>query len=527
MDAAQALAEKVLQNRARRHPSWATLAGLPGRDHELRDSSRAAIEAEAAEIQALLHEAEALPPTLDREALLTHLRLELFELRETRSWARNPDVATEYFDHLFSLLLAAHLAPEERAAALVARLDGCAAFFADAWARVEAADVPPLWVEGAKQSLAGAKPFFDAVREAAGGPGVDAAIARAQGVLDAHARWLAALQPRGAVALGRARFEALLRARRIDETPEGLIALGERLVARFRSEMEEAAGTVLAAAGKDPGDDPVAEALALVKQDHPRSFADVLAAYRRSIAEAREAVERLGLAAVPDVPLDVVETPAFLRHLIPFAAYVPPARFATPRRGVYLVTPKADLSAFPNADTRNVTVHEAYPGHHLQLSIAAERASLAAFLCETPDLTEGWALYCEWLMGAHGYTAAPADRLIRARDARWRATRIVLDVSLHAGAMTPEQASARLAAETGMGREEADAEVLRYTQAPAYNLSYMWGRLRIEALRERALAAGRSERALHDALLAVGSLPVTLVEDAVASKLGLPPRARA
>ena len=73
-----------------------------------------------------------------------------------------------------------------------------------------------------------------------------------------------------------------------------------------------------------------------------------------------------------------------------------------------------------------------------------------------------------------------------------------------------------------MGPEEADAEVLRYSQAPAYNLSYMWGRLRIEALRERVLAAGVSERGFHDALLALGTLPVVLVAAEVERRLGVP-----
>ena len=118
-------------------------------------------------------------------------------------------------------------------------------------------------------------------------------------------------------------------------------------------------------------------------------------------------------------------------------------------------------------------------------------------------------------MGERGYTSAPAERLIRARDARWRAVRIVLDVALHTGRLTPAEASARLAAETGMAREEADAEVLRYTQAPAYNLSYMWGRVRIERMRERAHARGISDRSFHDALLALGSIPVDLAAEAL------------
>lgn len=503
-----------------RHPAWATLVGIRSHDHELCVTSAEAFREEARELDAFLVAAEQLPESFDRDALVTQLRLELFELREARSWARDPDVASDFFDHLFALLLAAHLSPRERAVALLARLRGCEAFFSAAWSRFDPTVVPRLWVEGAKQSVGGSDAFLDAVRGAvAAVPELareaEAPLAAARAVLATHARWLDDLhkQAQGDIPLGSEAFRRLLRLRHIGDSPEALVELGERLVDRFRSEMEEAAGLVLAEAGKDPlGEgDAVAAALAVVRGDHPRSFAEVLQYYERSIVEAREFVRAKGLATVPDTPLDVIETPAFLRHLIPFAAYQGPARFATPRRGVYLVTPKVELSSFPNADTRNVTVHEAYPGHHLQLSVAAEKASLAAFLCEVPDLTEGWALYCEAIMGQHGYTAAPAERLIRARDARWRAVRIVLDVGLHTGRITPTDAASRLVLETGMDRAEADAEVLRYTLSPTYDLSYMWGRLQVERLREEALSRGLSERAFHDAFLALGSVSVALL----------------
>lgn len=521
MDAATLLAEEVVRHRAGRHPAWATLVGLRGHDHELRGASAEAFEAEAEELEELLSRARALPDSLDKEALVGQLALEGFELREVRTWARNPDVASEFFDHLFALLVAAHLDAESRARGLAGRLEGAERFFSDAWARFDATVVPRLWVEGALQTVDAAPAFFDAVTEAARGTAsasrVEAAVARARGVVEKHARWLAALLPeaQGAFALGEARFARLLSLRRIDDAPHELLELGERTVKRFREELEESAVLVLAEAGREGSRSAVADALDVVRKDHPRSFAEVLSAYRASIAEARVFVQARGLARMTDAPLDVVETPSFLRHLVPFAAYMGPARFATPRRGVYLVTPKSDLSAFPLADVRNTTVHEAWPGHHLQVSVAAEHASLAAFLCEAPDLSEGWALYCEQAMGAQGFTDAPKERFIRGRDALWRAVRIVLDVSLHARGMSAEEAAARLASETGMTREEADAEVLRYTQSPAYNLSYMWGRLRLEALRARLLARGWTERGFHDAVLSCGSVPVALVERAL------------
>ena len=519
---AEALAEEMLHARARDDPAWATQVGLPGYDHLLGDPSPEAVHERFRELEALLARAEALPEGLERDVLLSVLLLERFEITDVRRHARNPDLAVELLDHVFALLVAAHLSDAEKLAAMASRLEGAPRFFEEGRRRFDPLDVPPLWVEGALESADAGPAFFDAVRAFAAGARVDPALARrveaavggAEAALAGHRAWLQTLhgQAKGDYALGREAFAQLLHVRLIHDAPEDLMRMGRELTERFRREMHEAALTVLAEAGREPGDDPVAEALDVVKGQHPATFAEVLRAYESSIREAREFVRERGLATLDDVPLDVVETPPFLRHLVPFAAYLAPARFATPRRGTYLVTPKVDLRAFPLADVRNTTVHEAYPGHHLHLARSATEAPLTSFLANAPDASEGWALYCEHLMGEQGFTSTPAARFVRARDALWRAVRITLDVALHAGGLRHEEAAAMLSRETGMGPEEAAAEVLRYTQEPGYNLSYMWGRRRLEALRDEWRARGGDLRAFHDAVLAGGEAPVALVE---------------
>jgi uncharacterized protein (DUF885 family) len=520
---AEALAEEMLHARARDEPAWATQVGLRGHDHVLGDPSPEAVHERFREVDAFLARAEALPPGPDRDVLLAVLLLERYEITDVRRHARDPDLAVEYLDHVFYLLLAAHLPDEEKLAALAGRLEGAPRFFLEGRRRFDPRDVPPLWVEGAIESADAGPAFFAAVREfcasakapAGAARRAEAALGPAEEALASHRAWLQSLhgEAKGDYGLGAEAFAALLRVRLVHETPGELLRMGAELSERFRREVREAALTVLAEAGREPGDDPVAEALDVVKDDHPRTFSDVLRAYEDAIREARAFVAQRGLASLDDVPLDVVETPPFLRHLIPFAAYVAPARFAAPRRGTYLVTPKVDLRAFPRADVRNTTVHEAYPGHHLHLARAAVETSLPAFLASAPDMTEGWALYCEHMMGEQGFTSTPAARFVRARDALWRAVRITLDVGLHAGGLRHEEAAAILSRETGMGPEEAAAEVLRYTQEPGYNLSYMWGRRRLEALREAWRGRGGDLRTFHDAVLGAGEIPVALVEE--------------
>lgn len=521
MDPTTALAEEVLAWRAASDPAWATEVGLRGQDHRLRASGlRAHVEALEA-CEALLARAEALPPSVARDALASFLATERVELARVRGWARDPDLARELFDHVLALLLAAHLDDAERADALASRLLASGAFFREGWDRYDPADVPRAWVEAARETLDGAPDFLVAVGAVGALASVpDATRARlaeglalAQRALAEHRAWLDALHARaaGRIAVGREALVDVLAARRIDASPEEVARMGDEAAARFRRELEEAARTVVAEAGLAPARDVVAQARDIVRADHPATFAEVLAFHEATIRELRELVVSRGLARVPDVPLVLVETPAFLRHLVPFAAYVQPARFASPRRGTYLVTPKVDLAAFARADVRNTVAHEAYPGHHLQLAVAAERADLASFLADAPDLAEGWALYAESLVARHGANASPADRFVRARDALWRAVRMPVDVGLATGALTPEQAVARLVHEVGLAVEEAEAEVLWYSQSPGYALSYMWGRLVLERLRDGALAGGMPEREFHDRLLEAGSVPVALL----------------
>lgn len=513
----EAWTQAAVDSRARRNPAWATSVGIRGHDHLLRGASAQSREEEGAEVGRLLDAARASPASPARDALVAALDLERFELREARTWARNPDLAAEYLDHVLALLLALHLEAEEKVAALHARLAAAPRFFHEGWPRYDAREVPKLWVEGALLSVEAAPAFVDAVRAflAENAPAATRAFAPAMDALSAalaaHADWLRALLPRasGDHALGEARFRTLLALRHIAESPDELAQMGEALAARFRDEMARAAA--------DMGAPSVEEAWGRMRADHPASFDEALRETRASIEEARAFVLARGLATPTDVPLEVIETPSFLRHLVPFAAYQGPPRFASPRKGMYMLTRKEDLSAFPRADVRNTTVHEAWPGHHLQMSVAAERAPLAAWLVDAVDHAEGWALYGEELMGEEGYTSAPVERLVRARDALWRAVRISLDVGLHVGTISPAEAADRLVRETGMSREEADAEALRYTLAPAYNLSYMYGRRKLEAARERWLRAGGSLRGFHDAVLAAGPLPMALLDRVLAA----------
>src|SRR3989440_521852 len=222
----------------------------------------------------------------------------------------------------------------------------------------------------------------------------------------------------------------------------------------------------------------------------------------------------------PNEELTVTETPSYLRHVIPFAAYNAPARFEAHKQGFYMVTPVEDkpemLREHSYPGVRNTAVHEGYPGHHLQLTCASLNPSYARILADATETIEGWAHYCEDMMKEAGFSADPKTKLVQLLDQIWRACRILIDVDLHTGKMTFDEAVDLLVREAGMERPGAVAEVKRYTYNPAYQLSYLIGKYLIIELRndvKKRLGKAYSDKLFHDTILYSGSLPMKYMRE--------------
>jgi uncharacterized protein (DUF885 family) len=207
-----------------------------------------------------------------------------------------------------------------------------------------------------------------------------------------------------------------------------------------------------------------------------------------------------------------------MRGVIPFAAYFSPGKFEPGRpEGIYVVTPSVDgdpaaMREHNHASIYNTSIHEAYPGHHLQLVVANQHPSLIRLLVDAPEFVEGWAMYCELMMREQGFDTAPAHRLMMHTDAIWRACRIILDVRLQRGEIGVDEATDFMVEQTGFERPQAAAEVKWYTYRPTYPLSYLLGRqllLRLRADEQKRLGSSFSLRGFHDALLNQGGLPIS------------------
>jgi uncharacterized protein (DUF885 family) len=224
------------------------------------------------------------------------------------------------------------------------------------------------------------------------------------------------------------------------------------------------------------------------------------------------------LVSIPgDERIEVMETPDYLRNVIPFAAYFAPAVFDPDAKGLYVVTPSVHgdpnaIREHNRAAISNTSIHEAYPGHHLQLDVARRNPSLTRLLADAPEFVEGWGMYAELMMREHGFDDGPEYRLMLHSDAIWRACRIILEVRLHRGEMSVGEAVDFLVDHTRFERDNARAEVQWYTYRPTYPLSYLVGRtllLELRAAEQRRLGDAFSLRDFHDVLLRNGSLPIS------------------
>jgi len=509
------------------NPILGTAIGLHDDDDRLGDGGRDQVLGELEAERAHLAEVEAVDPSglsstarFERELELHNVRRAIFDTDVLRFWERRSFALDAVGDGLFLLFARDHAPLAERLAAISGRLEGVATYLEESKSR---AAVPQVrrWQRIELETAAELPAFFDelvAAGEHELAPAEQRRLVRASDAakvaVDLYAVWVESTLADGVDdwPIGRERHDAMVALRAFDGlSSDDILELGWQRLA------EEHAGRAAAAREIDP-DASEDDVIDRVKSDQPASFEAALGAYRDAMLRSRQHVIDHDLMSVPsDERIDVVETPEYLRNVVPFAAYFEPAAFDPSPKGIYIVTPSVDHD--PNAmrehnfaSISNTSIHEAYPGHHLQLDTARRNASLSRLLTDAPEFVEGWGMYSELLMREHGFDDDPKFRLIMHTDAIWRACRIILDVRMHRGELTAEEATDFLVEHTRFERPNAAAEVQWYTYRPTYPLSYLLGRTLLLGLREdeqRRLGADFSLKGFHDALLRNGSLPIS------------------
>lgn len=187
--------------------------------------------------------------------------------------------------------------------------------------------------------------------------------------------------------------------------------------------------------------------------------------------------------------------------------------------GYYWVNTYA-LERRPLYELEALTLHEAVPGHHLQISLAAEQTSLPDYRRDfyTSAFGEGWGLYSEYLGLEVGFYQDPYSNFGRLTYEMWRACRLVVDTGMHTMGWSRQQAIDFLASNTALSMHNVTTEVDRYISWPAQALAYKLGELTIKRLRDKARNALGEQfdvREFHDKVLENGALPLSVLEQQV------------
>ena len=512
------------------HPAEAIYYGIEGHDHLLNDYSDETYEAERSFVIDSLAALRSIDAgdldddqKIDYALIEGRLAIESYEHAKEDYRLKWPDIYSP-IDAIYILTVRA---TNDFARNLLSRLNAAPAVIRQGIENLSRreANPPKLWTEMALDGAKGAVSFLEnlpshpKVRGAAIDPGtLHGAIDNAKTAVREFASFLEndlLARSNGVYAVGTEHYNLLLRHKHfLEHDAASLLRFGERLFDATKRELTALTDQI--APGKT-----IEEAAKTIQENHP-SLDRVLPAYQKAMEAARQFVKERNLVSFPPKEeLHVVHTPEFRRHEIPFAAYLSPSPKDPDQVGYYYVTPVSDddlLREHNWVGLENTSVHESYPGHHLQFSVANSipaASTLPRLMNESSVFYEGWALYCEQLMQEQGFLKSKEHRFVMLKDRLWRALRIIIDVKTQTGKMTYDEAAEVMVRELHFPRAQACGDLNWYSQSPSGPMGYALGWSMINRLRDREqqrLDTKFNLREFHDTLLSAGSISLPLVE---------------
>jgi uncharacterized protein (DUF885 family) len=290
------------------------------------------------------------------------------------------------------------------------------------------------------------------------------------------------------------------------------LGLGE--VARIRNEMDRVRQQV--------GFQGDLEAFFGFLESDPRFYrtrgADLIDGYRQLKVQIDAALPRL-FSVFPKANYEIREVEAFRAASAAGGSYQRPSADGS-RPGIFYVN-TYNLKAQPTFSMETLSLHEAAPGHHFQVSIGQELQGVPRFRRFGGNYTafvEGWALYAESLGKELGMFTDPYQWFGRLNDEMLRAMRLVVDTGLHAKGWSRERAIQYMLDNSTLAESDVVSEVERYIARPGQALGYKVGDLRIQGLRRKAeaeLGPKFDVRDFHREVLSDGSVPLDVLETQV------------
>ena len=550
----EALAQRYLREAPEQSPADATALGDHRFDDRLDDVSAAGWQARLTFTELYLASLEPIDRSklsranqVDALLLLHELQSDRWRLQTLQDWRWNPLLYTRTAGDALYNLLARDFAPApERLRNLGKRLDEIPRFLAQEREVLDPARVPRVHAETASKQNAGLKAMLDgeitaqiATLPPADQEALRASLAKARSAVSQHQIWLdKRLLPesKGDFRLGSALYDQKLAFALFSPlSRQEIRARAESELAATRSAMYEIAITELK---KRKGSPPtpakpsaaeqqraIKAALELAYAERPKRDA-VLDAARASLAEATRFVREKNLVTLPDEPLEIIEMPEF-KQGVALAYCDSPGALEAGQKTFYAVSPipkqwtraQADsfLREYNSRSIHNLTIHEAMPGHYLQLAHANQYPSTLRKVLSSGPFIEGWAVYTERVMSDAGYLNG--DPLMKLIQLKWYLRTIVnalLDQAVHVDGISRE-AAMKLMIESGFQEErEAAGKWTRAQLTSAQLPVYFVGALEHLALRaeaEQRLGAAFSVHDYHDKVLSYGSPPVRFARE--------------
>jgi uncharacterized protein (DUF885 family) len=527
----QKLSNDILQEIWSYHPVTATHLGIHKHDKQMPDYSKKSQGQRLERFRQLSKQLDDIDTTalshddvVDYYLLRAFLNDEIYDLETGIVYTQNPLLYVQAcINGVYTIMIRHAVSPEMRMEVVTARLKEVPAFLETA--RENITHPPALLCEVGIDQLNEGEKFIEAIFDSYKDSLPDAprmefqqAKIAAVAAMMRFAYWLETNQDADAhYLLGEDAYNYKLHnVHFVDLDADSLLRIGEYYLART-SEMIDSLYLLLA---------PAVRQLVELPADFGRD--DVVNYRKEEIEYLRDFVAAANFVTIPDFvgSVEVVETPRFLRSIIPGMAMIPPGPFDARRTSYFFVSPvpvkfsKAEAEYYYNYISnrwfREGAVHEAYPGHHLQLSISNQHPSVVRRTFRTNFLIEGWALYCEEMMALSGLYADTIGAMINALEGvKYRAARVIVDVKLQTGVFTYDDALQFMTSIFGGNESYYAREIKRYISDPIQPSSYLIGKIQLLELKEayrRMKGDAFDLKDFHDELLSHGSIPIKFIK---------------
>ena len=529
------------------HPSFATYLGDHSHDTEVDDLSGAGRAHDVVMLHRYQTRLAGIRRTslsrenqVDAALLANELAFRLWSLETLKDWSWDPQGANEAISGSLYLLAARDFAPwPDRLRSATARMERIPAMYGQMRASLDPARVPAIFATTVRDQNSGVLQIAEFMLaphkgelNAADRARFDAALAGLKTANADQQHWLDTVlvpQARGDFRLGAALYDRKL-AFALDTTltRQQIEARATKAAADTRAQMYAIARTVLAGRPRHTAtpavptpaqqQEAIEEALGLTYATAP-SRDQLLDTTTAALKQATDFVRARNLVTVPDAPVGVIEMPKFRqgvavaycdspgpleRQLGTFVAVSPvPASWSDTQATSF-------LREYNRYMIQDLAVHEAMPGHYLQLDHANASSPLRAVLASGPFI-EGWAVYAEGMMADAGYMNDPLFKLTVLKMRLRSITNTLLDIGIHTQGMTEAQAMDLMMRGAFQQEREAAGKWTRARLSSTQLLSYFTGYAEHMDLRRAVMAKEGARFDLHrynDAVLAHGSPPV-------------------